>query len=662
IWTKHFTQFTVRPGGTTTPPTAGGGGSSGGGGGGSSTPICEPSCGGGSATPLVSAPTGTATVSTQPVGTLPQGIPAATEATGGTLVQVSAAASGGYGQVTTQRGSATYVTALVPARNVPLYVRLQPLGASSLSVQPGAGTTVSRVFSLDVYGSNGALLGRHDAPVMIAIQVPTEALSAVNNDARRLAVVRYDAATGLWFRLPTSFNSTTRVAQAESVLTSTFALVVLPPELADVVVARALPLVPVNSLAATRANLPFLVRNVQGWNSGFQVQSLGGAANVTIAYFNAAGQPAGSQSATIAAGASQTFFNSSLQVPDGFVGSAVVTADQPIAVIVNELTAGPARSASYDGVAVPTSTQFLPLVMRNNAGWNTELFVQNAGTAPATVTLEYYQGSALITSQALPAIAPGASARVRQADQTSLGSSWVGSVKVVSDQPVATMVNEIHDQMLMSYSGFAGGVSRVSIPLVMTDNSGWSTGLQVQNVGSSAVPVTLKVNGAVVAEVMVGPGGSQTWFPVPGTQPGFVGAATVEGPAGSQLVAIVNQLHPATGQAMSYRGFGGGSAVVNAPLIMTDNQGWFTGLQVQNAGTEATTVRLLVNGAVVESISLAPGQSQTWYPVPGTTAGFVGSVTVQGDAGSQLVAIVNEIYRGADLVGEAALAYEATNQ
>ncbi|MBI2323105.1 MAG: hypothetical protein HYU88_13675, partial [Chloroflexi bacterium] len=38
-------------------------------------------------------------------------------------------------------------------------------------------------------------------------------------------------------------------------------------------------------------------------------------------------------------------------------------------------------------------------------------------------------------------------------------------------------------------------------------------------------------------------GGSHAWYPVPGTQPGFVGAATVEGGIGSQLVGIVNQVN-----------------------------------------------------------------------------------------------------------------------
>ncbi|MBI3965719.1 MAG: hypothetical protein HY329_08800 [Chloroflexi bacterium] len=70
---------------------------------------------------------------------------------------------------------------------------------------------------------------------------------------------------------------------------------------------------------------------------------------------------------------------------------------------------------------------------------------------------------------------------------------------------------------------------------------------------------------------------------------------------------------------------------------------------------------MLVEGRVVETVTVMAGQSRTWYPVPGTWPGFVGSVTLQGEPGSQLVAIVNELYTGGDKPGDTALAYEAFN-
>ncbi|MBI3967905.1 MAG: Ig-like domain repeat protein [Chloroflexi bacterium] len=676
VWTMHFTEFSILgSGGGASVPSAGGGGGGGGSGGGGAPPISSE---GAPPTPLARPPAGVPTVETLPVTTAVAGIPAVNAAAGG-LLRTIPARPGAVAVLTTAPSSPAYLTMIVPARDVPVIARVQPQSASGLSIAPGAGAEPSRVFTVELFdGQSGRRISKHPTPVTIVVKISAELLTQVGNDPNRLAFIRYDEATGQYVRLPSTYDPATQTLRTETLQTSPFSVVRLPVELADVVVTRPLPLVPINGLPARRNSVPFLVKNLEGWTSGIQIQSLAGSANVVVTYFDVNGQSAGSQTETVAAGSSRTLFDAGLAVPDGFVGSAVVSSDQPIAVIVNELhgeqrhftgeagepsTVTVHRSASYDGVAVPTNVQYLPLVLRENSGWNTELWVQNASRTGriANVRLEYYQGSSLVKTQALPPIQAGASARVRQIDQPDLGERWVGSVKAIADQPVATVVNEIHERMLMSYSGFAGGVSRLAIPLVMNDNSGWFTGLQVQNVGAAAVPVTLRVAGAAVAEITIEPGASHTWFPIPGTSPGFVGAATVEGPAGSQLVAIVNQVHPSTGQAMAYRGFGGGSSVVSAPLIMTDNQGWFTGLQVQNAGVESTRVTLLVNGAAVETTTLAAGQSRTWFPVPGTGPGFVGSVVVQGDATSQLVGLVNEIQTASDQAGDSALAYEAFN-
>ncbi|MBI3968565.1 MAG: hypothetical protein HY329_23270 [Chloroflexi bacterium] len=665
IWTEHFTEFAVAGTSTTTGTPGGGGGSSGGGGG--SNP-CDPTCNGPAPTPLVTAPTGTSVVTVIPITTVPSGVPSINSTLGGLLVQIPASTTGGVASVTTSSSSPAYLTALVPARSTPIIVRLQPQLATSLPVPPGLGTTVTRAFSLDVFATNGTPLRKHDAPVTLAVQVTSQMLAQVGGDPRRLVILFYDGTTGLWYRLPTTYNAAKQTVEAQTFQTDTFAVGQIPAELTTVSVKRQLPFVPVNPVPALQAYLPYVAKDVDQWTSGFQIQATDAAATFTISYYDRTGRMVGSQTDTVAGGTSKTYFGGSLGVAAPFAGSATVVSDQPIAVIVNELTLVPPRADSYVGIAVPMAVQFLPLIMRNNSGFNTEIFVQNAASSgqAASVKLEYYQGSSLVRTDQLPPLAAGASAWIRQVEQLELGERWVGSVKVISDQPVAAVVNQVHPSQLLAYSGFVGGTSRVSIPLVMNDNSGWFTGLQVQNVGAAAVPVTLRVNGQVAAQATIAPGGSQSWYPVPGTDPDssgrFVGAATIEGPAGSQLVAIVNQVHPESGQATTYRGFSGGSSVVSAPLIMNDNSGFSTGLQVQNAGSEPTTVRLVVNGTVQATVTLAAGASQNWYPLPGTEPGFVGSALVQGDPGSQLVGIVNEVQTRPDAPGENALAYEAVNQ
>ncbi|MBI4507891.1 MAG: hypothetical protein HY691_20385 [Chloroflexi bacterium] len=402
------------------------------------------------------------------------------------------------------------------------------------------------------------------------------------------------------------------------------------------------------------------------WTSGFQVQNLGsGTATVRITYYNQDGSEAGRQTDTIAPGASKTFFDRTMAVPDGFYGSVVIESDQPVAAITNELAFGPNMAGSYDGVIHPAQTFYLPLIQRGNVGWNSEIFIQNAGEADASdVRVEFFRGADRVATKQIPALKRGAAFTLRQADQAELGDRFVGSATVRSSQPVAAVVNQSNGAILLTYSGFASGSNRVFAPLIMTDNRGWSTGMQVQNVGQAEVTVTLSVNGQAVDSAAIAAGASKSWFPVPGTSPGFVGSAMVEGPAGSQLVGIVNELNPALGQGMSYNGFNSGTAKVYAPLLMNKvgQEGWDTGFQVQNVGASATTVTFKIGDQVADTTSIAPGQSKTWYPIPGTSPRFVGSGTVEGPPGSQLVGIVNQIQTTATSAGDNSMAYEAFNQ
>ncbi|MBI3969036.1 MAG: Ig-like domain repeat protein, partial [Chloroflexi bacterium] len=661
----------VVTGGAAPPPSGGGGGGDTGGPGGPGGPS-DPGPGTPSDTsdPLAG-PGGKRTVTT---GALDAGACGFTidRATGGLARRVPAAV-GAVAVLTTDSSAVAYLTAIVPTQpDKNLGVRIQPLANDGLTPPPGIGTVV-RAFSVDVCDlATNSLIVKHDPAIMLAVKVSTEALAGVGNDPKRLALARYDATTRLWVRLPTTYDPSNETVKAETMQTSPFAVVQLPPALAGTPVTRPVPLVPINPMSGKQAFLPYVARDAAteagvNWTTGFQVQNLGsGVASVSISYVNLAGSMIATQRAGIAAGASQTFVGELLEVPAGFEGSAVIASDQPVSVIVNELASDVVlRSASYDGIAIPASVQHLPLLMRNNNGWSTELFVQNAGAGTANARLEYLQNGRVVSTQSLRPLAPGATARVRQAEHGQLAEGWIGAARVVADQPLATMVNELHAEMAMSYTGFVGGVSRLSIPLVMNENGGWSTGVRVQNVGSEAAELSLFVDGSEVERTTLTAGEARTWFPVTGTRTGFVGSVTVLGAEGSRLVAIVNQVSPTTGQASTYRAFGGGSALVSLPLLMRNNSGWYSGVQVQNAGTETTPARLLIDGVVVATATLRPGQSQTWFPVPGTLDGFVGAASIQGSQDtSQLVAIVNQLYDNPDrpLGGDTALTFEGFTQ
>jgi hypothetical protein len=413
------------------------------------------------------------------------------------------------------------------------------------------------------------------------------------------------------------------------------------------------------------------------WISGIQVQNLdpANAANITITYHRSSdGSVAATQSDVIPANSSKTYFGPTMVVPAGFSGSAVITSDREIAAIVNEIADPPMMTASYGGAALTATTNSLPLIMRNNSGNNTTIYTQNAGSAPANVQISFRGPS----NYDLPAftLQPGQSRTIAQetmvAELTSPNGRWVGAATVTSNQPMATTVNQIdsNNNILFSYTGFTTSASKAYAPLLMDNNSGWFTGFQVMNTGAAPATVDLKVDGAVVDTQVIGAGASFTWFPVPGmaTKAGNnkkIAAGAAEGRTGTeQLVGIVNEVGPASAglpvtQGSSYKAFLGGTAKVFAPLLMTNNSGLYTGFQVMNIGTAAATVDLFVDGALKDTAIIQPGNSKTWFPIPGQ-ATKVGSGYAQGrGAGDQLVGIVNEIKSG---TGDNAMSYEGINQ
>ncbi|RMF32999.1 MAG: hypothetical protein D6759_07490 [Chloroflexi bacterium] len=100
--------------------------------------------------------------------------------------------------------------------------------------------------------------------------------------------------------------------------------------------------------------LPYLLKNgTDGgrvWRSGFQVQNVGDQATVpTVTYYDSAGQVVlvttlGSVAAKRSVG---VYLPSVNGLPEGFVGSAVVTADQPLVAVVNATCSNCVGDAVY---------------------------------------------------------------------------------------------------------------------------------------------------------------------------------------------------------------------------------------------------------------------------------------------------------------------------
>jgi hypothetical protein len=414
--------------------------------------------------------------------------------------------------------------------------------------------------------------------------------------------------------------------------------------------------------------------NALTYSSGFQVQNLSVAtANIQIKYIDQAGNLVNSKTDTIAANSSKTYFP--IDAPSGFNGSVIIESDQQVVAIVNTVGDG-LYFASTTGFSSGSTSINLPLLMKGNSGFDTWFNVQNTGTASTDVTVTYSNGTTETAT-----IPPGAAKTFDQATNASLTAPFVGSATVTStvENIVATVmqVGTGGTKALLGYNSFGNGSTTITAPLVMANNSGFFTGIQVMNVGTAPTDVTITY-GANTSGGSLTPtadtcaalqvGQSCTKLQLGGQWASkYVGGATVTNSAGQNLVAIVNQLS-LVGQGTAYEGFdpAGASTSVVAPLVMANNSGFFTGIQVQNVGTGNCDIAVTYGPNTAGSFApaaesftgLTPGSSNTFLQTGSSWPSiYVGSATITGTGASCKVAsIVNELAFGA---GDKFMTYQA---
>lgn len=419
--------------------------------------------------------------------------------------------------------------------------------------------------------------------------------------------------------------------------------------------------------------IPLTVSAQITYNAGFQVQNLDSAnpATVTIVYYNQDGSEAASVPDTIPAGGSKTYFPLSA-VSEGFNGSIVISSDRDIRAIANILGNGLDYGASYGGFTAGAGTVYVPLLMKENSGYNTWFNVQNAGTSETTVSINYSDGVTASCSN----LKPGAACTLDQSTEAH-ASGWVGSAEISAGQDLAVTVMEVGPTTLFAYSGFTGGSPDVAMPLVNENNAGYVTGIQIQNMGGTNTDVTLSYTpstaGTACTETKTVPAGQSVTFALRAfalSEAGedcangarFVGSARVTAnSANNDLVTIVNQLNTGANKGAAYEGFDPDSATgsVVMPLIMDRNSNYFTGFSVLNVGDNTTTVNCtFTNSTHTEGATLDPGEALTVIQNGVIASGYVGSASCT--ASESIVGIVNEL--NAVLTGDAFLVYDAFNQ
>lgn len=379
------------------------------------------------------------------------------------------------------------------------------------------------------------------------------------------------------------------------------------------------------SLAAAETNLPG-----GGWWSGEQVQNVGDStATIQVTSYDMASSATFTADHMLDPGEAKTFLPGDFTgMPDGFQGSAVVSADQPIKAIVNVTNreagdlgiAGGQAAAQYQGVdgSMVSDTLYFPLAKGDHFDKTTTFYIQNAGSEAATATAEFTMRNGDEYTYITPAIDPNKMVVFSVLDTPDWAPTEndgrVGAMQVTSSQPLAGVVmehftTESPATIGQSTRGFTEGDfdTMAYAPVIKHDRFGRFTGVQVQNVSDGAVDIEVTYNGSAGAcagntyvdtASDVDAGESHTFVQFEGRTnlpANCTASATIE--ATGNIVAVVNESFrndsiPASGQAAvtsSALPDGLATTKISVPLFKDDRFGKRTGLQIQNVGAVQAT-------------------------------------------------------------------------
>lgn len=383
-----------------------------------------------------------------------------------------------------------------------------------------------------------------------------------------------------------------------------------------------------------------------GWTTPIVVQNIGTTptdVTITLYRFSDGALSATVKTPVLAPGQAWSFDpRSNSALPNDTQFSAVLqAASGQVAATVIE---GASSSwMAYAGTATGGATVYLPNITRNlggTAGWNTPFIVQNIGARAATLSVSFYSFATgtLATKIDNVLLQPGRSRAFTPSiiDGLSDDTQFAVVVQGPADAQLYAIVNEVSGGMAMSYEGLLGGSDVLYLPNVLKYLGGsdrWFTPFIVQNVGTAVTTASVEFyafdTGRLVTTlpgIVLQPGRSRAVdvrFDPPSLPAGSY-SVVVRGQPGSQLGAVVNEVDPAAGMAMSYLGVGRSRAQPSAflPFLQKNvgSAGWFSPIIAQNLAAVPSDIALTLfdaNGAVAMQkvfAAVKPGAAAVYDP------------------------------------------------
>jgi len=456
------------------------------------------------------------------------------------------------------------------------------------------------------------------------------------------------------------------------------------------------------------------------YDSTINIQNLDDVeGNLTITFYDEEGNVELEIVDTIPANGMKFYFVLQQALPENYKGSAIVAADVNLNIVHNLRINVGEQGAATMGYKEGGTRLDLPLVMRNNGGYDTWFSVQNAGAEDAEVRVNFYAGEYAGNDwtwedggDPVVVLKPGQAKIFDQDQMPELGEVFVGSAVVTGTQPLVASVVEVGPNGLFAYDAFSGddaggagegagqaGSTDVIAPLFQYWNAGYQSSLQVQNMGDVPTEVTIEYTPGEIGGTVYGtaceetheiqPGASEIFglfaFYFPGNDcydknPGtaFVGSAHVKtNSAGQPLVAVVNQMNSVDLRSGAYSAFSpdDAAACVSLPLVMDRNNGYWTSINVFNP-SETTPVTVTISYTedafggnpkpADDVVRLEPLQMASVMNWGELGEGYVGSATAcaeaaevagQKEEGVGILAMVNELNNAPWAVGDTLYVY-----
>lgn len=336
--------------------------------------------------------------------------------------------------------------------------------------------------------------------------------------------------------------------------------------------------------------LPDVRKNSGGWNSTITIRNNSSSTvRATVSYFYFASGDIVAQSIYSISPSGSTSF----QAPINFDGAAVIMGSEDISVSVLHEHGSPYTIDGYAGVENPTATTYVPILHKNNNGWNSDLFIQNASDNDVTAVVNFIAstGNSHSTSYYL---GPWGRQKVALNGISQLGTTFIGSAKVTSSQPLAVASTQFNGtSQLMATSNSQSLATTLHAPLIQNGNAGYQSGLTLLNASGSTQSLGINYysgSGSNCHNQSQSTAAEKSWILYPAPPAGASCATTLTGrfTSGENLAVNVNQLQ-GTAQATTYAAVASPGKTVVVPRVNRSSP-WNDGFVIRNTESSAASV------------------------------------------------------------------------